>query len=67
MHDNLDASIVKKFELGRRFAEFRVDAFNITNTLHPNPPNGTFGSATFGQITSAADPRLVRFGLRFVF
>ena len=49
------------------FAEFRVDAFNVTNSLHPNNPNTTFGSATFGQITGASDPRLVRFGLRFVF
>jgi hypothetical protein len=64
---NLDASIVKKIPFGHRFAEIRVDAFNVTNSLHPNGPNTTFGSATFGQITSAFDPRLVRFGLRFVF
>ena len=37
---NLDASLVKKFDFGRRFAEFRVDAFNVTNSLHPNNPNG---------------------------
>jgi hypothetical protein len=33
----------------------------------PGNPNTTFGSATFGQIAGANDPRLVRFGLRFVF
>jgi hypothetical protein len=64
---NLDASLVKKIPLGQKFAEIRVDAFNVTNSLHPNGPGTTFGSATFGQITSAFDPRLVRFGLRFVF
>ena len=64
---NLDASLVKKFASARKFAEFRVDAFNVTNSLHPNNPNTTFGSATFGQITGSFDPRLVRFGLRFVF
>ena len=64
---NLDASLVKKIPFGHRFAEIRVDAFNATNSLHPNGPNTTFGSATFGQITGASDPRLVRFGLRFVF
>jgi hypothetical protein len=64
---NLDASLVKRFDIGKKLAEFRVDAFNVTNTLHPNPPGTTFGSATFGQITGAFDPRLVRFGLRFVF
>ena len=64
---NLDASIVKKVPFGSRFAEFRVDAFNVTNSLHPNNPGTTFGSATFGQITGAFDPRLIRFGVRFVF
>jgi hypothetical protein len=64
---NLDASLVKKIPFGHRFAEIRVDAFNVTNSLHPNNPGTTFGSATFGQITGASDPRLVRFGFRFVF
>jgi len=64
---NLDASLVKKVALGSRFAEFRVDAFNVTNSLHANNPGTAFGSATFGQITGAFDPRLIRFGLRFVF
>jgi hypothetical protein len=64
---NLDASLVKKIPIGHRFAEIRVDAFNVTNSLHPGNPNTTFGSATFGQITSANDPRLIRFGFRFVF
>jgi hypothetical protein len=64
---NLDASIVKKMSFGTRYAEFRVDAFNVTNSLHPNNPGTTFGSATFGQITGSFDPRLIRFGLRFVF
>jgi hypothetical protein len=64
---NLDASLVKKFGIGTRYGEFRVDAFNVTNSLHPNNPNTVFGSATFGQITGAFEPRLIRFGLRFVF
>jgi hypothetical protein len=64
---NLDASLVKKIPFGSRYAEIRVDAFNVTNSLHPNNPGTTFGSATFGQITGASDPRLIRFGLRFVF
>jgi hypothetical protein len=66
---NLDASLVKRFEVGAtgRYGEFRVDAFNATNSLHPNNPNATFGNASFGQVTGASDPRLVRFGVRFVF
>ena len=67
---NLDASIVKKFEFGSRYLEFRADAFNATNSLHPNNLSDnqqTLGNAQFGQITGAFDPRLVRFGLRFIF
>jgi hypothetical protein len=65
---NIDASLVKRFSVGdSRYAEFRVDAFNATNTMHPNNPNTGLGNATFGQITGAFEPRLVRFGLRFIF
>jgi hypothetical protein len=64
---NLDGSIVKRFGMGSTYAEFRMDAFNATNTLQPNNPNLTFGSATFGQITASTGERLVRFALRFVF
>jgi hypothetical protein len=64
---NLDASLVKRFDIGSKFAEFRVDAFNVTNSLHANNPNGSFGNAIFGQITGSYGERLVRFGLKFVF
>ena len=42
---------MKRFDIGKKLAEFRVDAFNVTNSLHANNPNGRFGTATFGQIT----------------
>jgi hypothetical protein len=69
---NVDLSLVKRFNFGRVSTELRADAFNAFN--HPKfaNPNGTFGSATFGQVTgmlgdSAYLPRLVRFGLRVLF
>jgi hypothetical protein len=37
--------------------EFRAEAFNVSNTPPLNDPNGTFGSAAFGTITSAGNPR----------
>ncbi len=69
---NLDGSLVKRFEFGTKYAEFRVDAFNVTNSFHASQPsngsaNLTFGNAIFGQITASTGERLVRFGLRFVF
>ncbi len=69
---NLDASIVKKFEFGSRYLEFRADAFNATNSLHGDNLSEaarTVGNAIFGQVTQAVPDswRLVRFGLRFIF
>jgi len=72
---NLDASLVKRFRVNDRIAaEFRVDAFNATNTPHFANPGRDFGTPTFGQVTGtlgpgdgAAGPRLLRFGARFTF
>jgi hypothetical protein len=65
---NLDASLVKRIRVNQRVnAELRADAFNVTNTGHFNDPNGTFGNATFGQITGAFGERYLRFGARVTF
>ncbi len=67
---NLDATIAKLFSVGKRVrGEFRVDIFNITNTPHFMNPNGTYLSATFGQITSTmpGSERTMRFGFRTTF
>jgi hypothetical protein len=46
-------------------AEFRAEIFNITNSAGFSQPNGSFGSAAFGTITSTTtDPRVVQFALR---
>ena len=47
--------------------EFRAEVFNLTNTPPLGAPNGTFGSAAFGTITSAGDPRVVQFGAKIIF
>ena len=69
---NLDASLFKRFAInGSRFAEFRIDAYNVTNSVRwGNPTTGysTAAGNTFGQITSpTGGQRSVRFGGRFVF
>jgi hypothetical protein len=67
---NVDVSLVKRLTFGKVSTELRADAFNAFN--HPNfgQPNGSFGSATFGQVTGMSGsylPRLVRFGVRVLF
>jgi hypothetical protein len=45
--------------------EFRAEMFNITNTPAFGQPNGSFGSASFGSITTTTtDPRVIQFAIR---
>jgi hypothetical protein len=53
-----DLMIGKTFRITERIAfEFRAEVFNVSNTPPLNDPNGSFGSAAFGSITSAGNPR----------
>lgn len=65
---NADLMIGKTFRLTERLSfEFRAEAFNVSNTPPFNDPSGSFGSAAFGTITSAGNPRDFEFAgkLRF--
>ncbi len=63
---DLDVALVKHTKLpGETDMEFRGEIFNITNTPAFSQPNGSFGSAAFGTITSTTtDPRVVQFAVR---
>ena len=55
---NADLMIGKTFRITERFnLELRAEAFNVSNTPPLNDPNGSFGSAAFGSITAAGNPR----------
>ena len=47
--------------------EFRTEIFNLTNTPPLGSPNTSFGSAAFGTITSAGDPRVIQFAVKLNF
>jgi Carboxypeptidase regulatory-like domain len=69
---NVDASLFKRFSIGgSRYAEFRVDAYNVTNSVRWGNPSTGYSTAagnTFGQINgTTGGQRSVRFGGRFVF
>jgi hypothetical protein len=63
-----DAALTRTFQVRemQKF-EFRAEAFNVTNSLRMNAPNITFNSSTFGQVTSARDPRIMQFALKYLF
>ena len=63
-----DVMVGKTFAITERFRmEFRAEAFNVTNTPPLGNPNGSFGNAAFGSITTALDPRVFEFVLKLQF
>jgi hypothetical protein len=70
---NFDFSAFKRTNFGpdeKLGLEFRAEFFNLFNRTQFAPPNTAFGSANFGQVTSiypGTNPRLIQFGLKFVF
>ena len=67
-YQNVNASLVKNTALGERVSlQLRAEVFNLFN--HPNLslPDNFLGSPTFGQVTSARDPRHVQFGAKLLF
>jgi len=64
----LDVMLGKTFAVNETVrAEFRAEAFNVTNTPSLGAPNTSFGTAAFGTITRAFDPRVFEFALKLQF
>jgi hypothetical protein len=68
----MDFSLFKQFRINENMhAEFRAEAFNLTNTPNfSNPSDLNFlDTESFGKITSTRDspndPREIQFGLKF--
>jgi hypothetical protein len=65
---NLDVALIRRVPLTSGTAlELRGEVFNLTNTPPLGAPNGVFGSAAFGTITTAGDPRIVQLAAKFIF
>jgi hypothetical protein len=63
-----DTSLVKRFGLTDRIGiDFRAEAYNLFNTVNFGNPNGGYGGTSFGQISSAGDPRIMQLALRVAF
>jgi hypothetical protein len=65
---NFDVGLTRRFQVseGQRL-EFRAEAFNVLNLMRPGNPNTSLNSSLFGQVTSALDPRIMQFALKYVF
>jgi len=76
---NFDSAVSREFRIREgQMLEFTAQAFNVTNSMRPGislpslaaGASGlglTFGTPTFGQITSALDPRILQLALKFTF
>ncbi len=65
---NVNLSLVKRFTVTEASAiDLRFEAFNAFNTVNFANPNTNFGTAAFGQITSAGDARQVQVAVRYRF
>ncbi len=65
----IDSSVVKNTKVTERISlQFRTEFFNLTNTVRFSPPNTSFGSAAFGQVSAASNqPRVVQFALKLIY
>jgi hypothetical protein len=65
---NVDMAVAKHFSITETARlQFRGEFFNLFNRANFNEPNATLTSGTYGRITSALDPRILQFGLKFLF
>ncbi len=69
--ENFDFALSKKFDLSESAGLlFRLEAFNAFNHAQffgPLSVNGILGSSSFGQVVSAAAPRILQAAVKFTF
>ena len=69
-YKNVDLAISRRIPMpvrGGTALELRAEAFNLLNTPQFGNPGATLGTATFGVISSALDPRVVQLAAKFLF
>lgn len=77
---NVDTALSRRFTVsGSNQIDLRVEAFNVFNRVRPGVtqqingfggvglPNTVFTNTLFGRITTAADPRIMQFAVKYLF
>jgi hypothetical protein len=65
---NIDFSLHKEFVIRERFRlQYRAEFFNVLNHPLLNNPDTNITDSTFGQISSARDPRITQMALKLIF
>ena len=69
-YKNVDLAISRRIPLpmrGGTSLELRAEAFNLFNTPPFANPGATLGTATFGVISAAGDPRVIQLAVKMLF
>lgn len=70
-YTDLDLALERSFTLPRATQLlFRAEGFNLANHPNfnnPNPSTDTYGSGSFGKLSTAFDPRQLQFSLKLLF
>ena len=65
---NEDATLMKNFNITeRKYVQLRLEAYSVTNSPQWGNPNTSFGSTSFGQITSSTGNRAVQIAAKFYY
>jgi hypothetical protein len=65
---NVDFSVRKVFTFAEKYRlQYRAEFFNFFNHTLLNNPDTTVIDSTFGQITTARDPRIIQMALKLIF
>ena len=63
-----DFALTRTFKIGvTQNVQFRWEVFNVFNRVNFNAPVTGLNSASFGQIQTAGDPRIMQFALKFTY
>src|SRR5262249_55418780 len=61
---SFDLALSREFRFKEsQSVDFRVEAYNVTNSIRMQNPNTAQNNAFFGQLRTAYDPRILQFAL----
>lgn len=70
-YKSVDATLAKSFRLTEKYSlEFKMEAYNLSNTFNAGNPNMTVTASTFGRVTAQAagvNGREFQYNLKFLF
>lgn len=65
---DLDLALLKNAKISDRYSlQFRAEFYNALNNVNFGAPDGGLTDSSFGQITSAQDPRILQMALKVMF